>query len=251
MAQPQRSCLFCGQRGSSREHIIAKWIGRTLKSNSMPGTVIRFRHAFANPEAGIGLREKSAAGPAYYTRSFCRDCNTGWMADLEGAVKPVLAPMLNGQRCLVTGKASRLLAFWATKTILAFQSVESDVTKFARPEDFTRLFEEQAAPRNSQIWIAAVRDGNSLNYRAHTVLRRGQSDRSADGFGASLILGHVAFYFLLGFSEPIGLRLGASISAAFRELQHRPRGDFSWPANTLAQPHPEYAFTELIVNHSR
>lgn len=250
MTQSKRRCLFCGQQGSSREHIIAKWIGRSLKPDPIPGTVIRFRHAFANPEAGIALREKSAAGPAYYTRAFCRECNTGWMADLEGAVKPLLAPMLSGQRRLVSREASRLLAFWVTKTILAFQSVESDVTKFARPDDFTRLFEERAAPRNSQIWLAAVRDGDSLNYRAHTV-RRNRTDRSEDGFGASLILGHVAFYFLLGFAEPIGLRLGASISAAFRELEHRPKADFSWPASALVQPHPDTALTELIVNHSR
>lgn len=251
MAQASRRCLFCSQPGSSREHIIARWIGRSLKPDPLPGTVIRFRHAFANPEAGIELREKSAANPAYYTRAFCRDCNTGWMADLEGAVKPILAPMLNGQRCLVTSDAARLLSFWATKTILAFQSVESDVTTFARPEDFTRLFEEQAAPRNCQIWLAAVRSGDSLNYRAHTVMRRGQTEDGADGFGASLILGHVAFYFLMGFSEPIGLRLGASISVALREIHPLPKGDFLWPAHALVQPHPEHALTDLIINHSR
>lgn len=146
MAQARRRCRFCSQPGSSREHIIARWIGRSLKPDPLPGTVIRFRHAFANPEAGVELREKSAANPAYYTRAFCRDCNTGWMADLEGAIKPI----------------------------------------------FTRLFEEQAAPRNCQIWLAAVRSGDSLNYRAHTVMRRGQTEDGADGFGASLILGRVA-----------------------------------------------------------
>jgi hypothetical protein len=213
--------------------------------------VIRFRHEFANPEAGIGLREKSAANPAYYTRAFCRDCNTGWMAKLEDAVKPMLEPMLKGHRCLVTSTAAQILAFWASKTILGFQAAESPATTFARPEDFRRLHQEQAAPQHSQIWLAAVRKGDSFQYRAHSVLRTGKVSDEADGFGASLILGHVAFYFLMGFSEPLGLRLGASISGSLREIQPKPDGDFSWPATALVQPHPEYALTEQIVNHSR
>lgn len=251
MAPARRRCLFCGRPGSSREHIIAKWIGRTLKPDPIPGTVIRFRHEFANPEAGIGLREKSAANPAYYTRAFCRNCNTGWMAELENAVKPVLEPMLKGQRRLVTSVAAHTLSFWASKTILAFQAAESPTTTFARPEDFRRLHDEQAAPQHSQIWLAAVRQGDAFQYRAHSVLRTGKASDKADGFGASLILGHVAFYFLMGFSEPLGLCLGASISRALREIQPQPDSDFSWPATALVQPHPEYALTELIVNNSR
>lgn len=218
----------------------------------MPGTVVRFRHEFANPEAGISLRQKSAANPAYYTRAFCRSCNTGWMSGLEDAVKPVLEPMLKGRRCLVTSAAAQILSFWASKTILGFQAAESPATTFARPEDFRRLHDEQAAPRNSQIWLAAVRKGDSLQYRAHSVVRAGKvSDGEADGFGASLILGHVAIYFLMGYSQPLGLRLGASISGALRGIQPERQGDFSWPAIALVQPHPEYALTELIVSHSR
>lgn len=213
--------------------------------------MIRFRHEFANPEAGIGLREKSAANPAYYTRAFCRTCNTGWMAELENAVKPVLAPMLRGHRCLVTSAAAQTLSFWASKTILGFQAAEAPTTTFARPGDFRRLHDERTAPPHSQIWLAAVRNGDSFQYRAHSVLRAGKASNEADGFGASLILGHVAFYFLMGFSEPLNLRLGASISRALREIQPKSKGDFSWPATALVQPHPEYALTELIVNHSR
>jgi hypothetical protein len=45
-----------------------------------------------------------------------------------------------------SSRLQRLLALWATKTVLAFQMVEHDTTRFADHELYKRLYTQQAPP---------------------------------------------------------------------------------------------------------
>src|SRR4051812_224091 len=94
--KPARRCLFCGGAGLSREHIIARWIGRALDSTLPAGATAKYHHHSENPQISIGPLHKAAGGPAFYTRAFCVTCNNGWMANLEEGVHPLLEPMLGG-----------------------------------------------------------------------------------------------------------------------------------------------------------
>jgi hypothetical protein len=47
----------------------------------------------------------------------CRPCNTDWLAPIEDRVKPILLPMMLGERAVVLDAAAQaLLSFWAVKT---------------------------------------------------------------------------------------------------------------------------------------
>jgi hypothetical protein len=139
--QTARLCQFCGRRGASKEHILARCIGRALDPN-IPGTTTRYRHYSENPEAGIGGKVKYAGGTAYYSRAFCRSCNSGWMSQLEEHVRPVLEPLMHGRTRWLSPDDQRLLAFWATKTVLAFQTIEDDSTRFAEPSVYSDLYRQ-------------------------------------------------------------------------------------------------------------
>ena len=61
----------------------------------------------------------------------------------------------------------QLLAFWATKTILAFQSIENPITTWARPADYTAVFAERTPLPYSQIWLGHTNLRQATHYRAH------------------------------------------------------------------------------------
>jgi hypothetical protein len=111
--------LFCGEYGSSKEDIIPLWVGDVFKQLAGPGGSVTFHHTASLAELGIVKRPKDAKKPAVHTRAFCRGCNNGWMARLEQTTRPVLEPLILGKVVSLSVEDQTLLAFWASKTVLA------------------------------------------------------------------------------------------------------------------------------------
>lgn len=245
-----RTCLFCGGAGSSREHIIAQWIGRALDLPPVPGVDFVYLHRSENPEAGIPVREKQAERPAYFTRAFCRGCNGGWMARLEQRVRPVLEPLLLGRHRTLSNDDQRLLAMWAMKTILAFQSVEEPITTWARVEDYRTLYRSQAPLPNSQVWLGANFHGEPSWYRAHSIRLRGSAAGDVDGFGATLTVGHTVFYLVVGYAAPVGMRLRHDAAVAMKEIWPRRQRDVTWPPPLALRNEQPQGLPEYLAHHS-
>lgn len=252
MAQRRNICRFCGEPGASREHIFATWIGRAMTPPPVPGTDVVFSHRWENPTAGVGLRTKRAKGPAFFTRAFCRACNQGWMSDLEQDVQPVMAPMIVRRQRLLDPDEQRLLAFWSVKTALAFQAVESATTMFAEPRDYRELFEERRPSARARAWIGMTPDGADAWYRAHAVRIPQSPLGSIDGFGVTIIVGHVILYVLVGRESPIEVKLRGEAAFALRELA--PLGNerqILWPPPMpLRVVHPG-GLGEFVMQHAR
>lgn len=53
----------------------------------------------------------------------CRECNNGWMSNLEGLTKPILSPMVDGVPAELTGFSQAVLSVWAVKTLMVFDSI--------------------------------------------------------------------------------------------------------------------------------
>lgn len=244
-----RTCLFCGRLGSSREHIVPQWIGRAFDVPSIPDVDIVNCHRSENPAAGIGLREKRAKGPAYYTRAFCERCNNGWMSALEEKVRPLLEPLLHGEPRRLGPDDQELLALWATKTILAFQSIEEPSTTWARPGDCHELFTTQRPLANSQVWLGCTVHGSPAWYRAHTIRLRGSAEDAVDGFGATLTVGHAVFYFVLGFAGAIGMRLRYEPASALREIWPGGQREVDWPPRLALMDEQPQALPEYLARH--
>jgi hypothetical protein len=216
----------------------------------MPGVSLVYRHVSANPEAGIGVREKRAKEPAYFTRAFCRACNGGWMSRLESDVRVALEPLLLGQSGGVSPQEQKLLAFWALKTVLAFQSIEDPQTTYARPGDFAELFERQAPLERSQVWLGANDHGEPAWYRAHGVYLDDARAGDWDGFGATLTVGHAVFYMLVGFDEPVAMRPRYEAAAAFKEIWPARGRPLSWPPRLLLRARDRQGLAQYLAHHS-
>jgi hypothetical protein len=120
----QSKCIFCGQPGGSREHIVGKWILNDFGLYS-----IKSRFGFGNQLPTGNMDEIEAPQPlgGFYTDSVCRSCNNGWMSQLEDAVKPLLSPLLvepwpSPDRQLLTALFvhSATITRWLLKTACTF-----------------------------------------------------------------------------------------------------------------------------------
>jgi hypothetical protein len=60
-------------------------------------------------------------------RAFCDGCNSGWMADIEAAAKPIVGPMVIGQPTELDAGAQQIVANWvALKGQVAAQASKLD-----------------------------------------------------------------------------------------------------------------------------
>jgi len=102
----------------------------------------------------------------------CEACNTGWMHDLQDAARPILIPLIKGERYSLHRKAQATLAAWMTMFTMVAEYMTKDPTKVgASPEDRRYLKENLAVPPNWKIWIANYEGGTILKgYWVHTVL---------------------------------------------------------------------------------
>lgn len=128
-----RSCIFCKaaikQGGAKRavEHTLPKWIwpylgieAKTLISD----TLLRRKTAgSALNDVAVIQELPDKAASTFVEGRVCRTCNNGWMSALEGAVMPLLIPLLTnptGTAAIQELSASQpeILALWAVKTAL-------------------------------------------------------------------------------------------------------------------------------------
>jgi hypothetical protein len=236
MTPHRRACLFCGTvRKTTNEHIIAAWIGRLLRDHYGAIGEVSFRHESEHPEAGVPTREKHAKQPRYISRAFCANCNGGWMGRLEERAEPVVGPLILGEARSLSAADQETLVFWATKTSLAFLSVEHETTKWARAEEYRALFCTQAPLPNSQVWVGASGQGLAIWYRPHRhphPLLVGETGE-VHGFGVTLAVGYAVFYVLVGYSGRVDMRLRDEPATMLREIwPTKPRG-VQWPPDVV------------------
>ncbi len=105
---PLAGCVFCGGRPLSGEHGLSAWF-RTFAHLDGEGRVVVARDDQV-------VHEKKAPLFSQKFRVACVPCNTGWMHDLEEAVKHDVSNIIWGHPTLLVGRTQRLLATWLVKT---------------------------------------------------------------------------------------------------------------------------------------
>jgi hypothetical protein len=66
-------------------------------------------------------REWSMAGPDLVTTEVCGQCNNGWLAELEGRVKPTLGKIVRDEPADLLSDDQPAMATWCYKTVLLMQ----------------------------------------------------------------------------------------------------------------------------------
>lgn len=112
-------CVFCGSdKKLTREHILPDWLCDLYPKEMM----------IINQFVGKSQKEWTSKIFQHKAKVVCEECNSGWMSNLEGEVKPLLTNLMALNSVSLRKYGQDLLAFWAQKTLLMLnQSVPGDL----------------------------------------------------------------------------------------------------------------------------
>ena len=87
----------------------------------------------------------------------CISCNNGWMSELQNLTKPILLPVLLGERKSLSQRKQKILATWATMFVMVYETTNPE---YAATTDIQRrTFKQQMVPpQNWLIWCAPFSD---------------------------------------------------------------------------------------------
>lgn len=139
-----RTCVFCGEAGVTREHLLPNWLNGVIRDEL--GFTVSQRddsHEVVRSWQKVRLDDVG--------RFVCRECNTGWLSELESQSMVLITRLLQGRRTLLSGPRQHLVATWAYKTLL-LKSIGS-LAKVP-PEHFRSFFVEHHPGGGSNLRIA-------------------------------------------------------------------------------------------------
>ena len=144
----KRSCIFCSATTDlSREHLLPDWLQGVFPNVDL---VTHFRAIGRNDRHEWDARPFSER-----VRFVCMRCNNGWLSQLEAAVKPIMIPMLQHRPCVVDRRAQELLATWAFKTCLVFQTTQTGAPPIAPRLHYERLGRHPKPPSQVSVWLTS------------------------------------------------------------------------------------------------
>lgn len=168
------TCIFCrNDRTLSAEHVFAEWIRPYLTDEEGEhGTHHRVTIRAGEPDEAGRYR----GPPANWTvRSVCKECNNGWMSQLESEAKPYLLSMINGHHRTYYARGQELIATWLVKTALVAGSKFDPLL----PSSFyTDFYEDQKPSSETRVWLAATAY-NGQHYTDYRPVRTVESGEPA------------------------------------------------------------------------
>jgi hypothetical protein len=86
-------------------------------------------------------------------RRVCKTCNETWLSnEIEKTAKPILIPLINGERTEIDPDMQRILATWAAKTVMTAEQVHPSKVVIHQAER-TWLKENLTPPAGWNVWI--------------------------------------------------------------------------------------------------
>ena len=116
------SIEHCDKR--TLEHALGKQFGELLGSNPGAYEVERSHESDDDPSSNFERSWDTTSPTDWVTRKYCETCNSGWMADIDNAAKPVVKRLLEATNVvqLSVGEVE-VLRIWAYKLALVFEHV--------------------------------------------------------------------------------------------------------------------------------
>jgi hypothetical protein len=170
MAKPRKlkHCIFCGFRGKlTREHIWADWlkpyIAKDMPKHSRARAVIHKTHT----ESAVKLQPGDPRSRR--VKCVCGSCNSGWMSKLQQRAKPILLPLIRGERTTLGLAAQQTAAAWIAMAVMVAEFDDPAWVTISQ-EDRDWLYRTNLAPPSWRIWIGNYVRGEWQPHYVHFVL---------------------------------------------------------------------------------
>jgi hypothetical protein len=177
-----KGCVFCGESGLSREHVMPRWVTRHWTGHDPTGPPVNpdqdAPHRLSTLEMVDGRLEpvmlrQYPSRPALHTghitvRAVCKKCNNGWMAALETEAKPLITALMDHSRVRLTRNQAAALIRWCQKTSAMFDCYTPDAAVMT-PAVYAALSRGEQPPGVWDIRLACV-DESAYSCWSHTPL---------------------------------------------------------------------------------
>jgi len=154
------TCVFCGTTSDcakiTNEHLFPAWVN-TVLTPQVVGPGLSNLRTWGDKHQVKESKTWPVKEPATTTvRVVCEPCNTGWMHDLEEAVKPILiGPVLGQGNARFTPGQQLDLATWACVKTMAFEYFWTEPPVFTQADrEIVRT--QGRPPATVRVDIAAV-----------------------------------------------------------------------------------------------
>lgn len=181
-------CAFCDHAGKlSAEHVTSQWIGELFAGPS----VARFG------SSEIDAKTYNSGPLDFKAKVVCEKCNNTWMSDIEAKAKPIMAPMIAGEKLVpITPEVARSVANFAFKTAVIVDHMRRNEAFF--PRRFRHAFRKSLfIPHFVHMWMCASA-GSRAKVRIKGLYHNG---KTPDGlhlklYGCTCSFGNFAFQVL-------------------------------------------------------
>jgi len=193
----------------SDEHVIPKWIRDRLQRTRRgfapeESQKLSLYSAFSPGEPAQELMDEMDALNIRLRKVICRDCNNGFLSEMENRVAGVLGPMMfEVQSTDITQDMQRDITVWATKTILLLELAIRQKYPGKRPIDgyapsdaeLAWLYGSKGPLPRSILWVSTwdCRFETSFMYEPATAQLPTGDGNFVDAHITSLAIGYLSF----------------------------------------------------------
>jgi hypothetical protein len=185
----------------------------------------------------IGEYTFRAKGPEATTDKVCGECNGGWMSDIEAEASPLLTPLIEGEKVLLTVSDQVIISKWITKTLLTCQFLNPNDDTIP-PSEYSDFYNIQQASEFSEIFIGCYR-GDKFGFIGFTQWLEPETPPVPDlpeGFRSIMVIGCLVIEIAAAlFDEKLlGTRFPQMVGDTLIEVWSRSTAvDKSWPPRIL------------------
>jgi hypothetical protein len=222
---------------NSREHAWPEWLLENIRQGRK-GYITGFFGPHRPPLSWSG--EKAALKVKY----LCKDCNNGWMSDLEGHAQKIIRPLISDISLPLVRLDQRVLALWSIKTAMVFECTNQTKKWFYSAEERRGLRDSSEPPANTYIWIGRYSQSLPLDTDARKLSLPADIPFTG-GYLTTFAIGHLVVQLLSVKSKPEsdGFRINFQLNPWHRFLLQ------IWPVEQeTVFWHPPLSFSEFGIS---
>lgn len=141
-------CVFCNRDGrESEEDLIPRWANKVLRElTGATGVLVSLREVDIDEKTVLqSIHRRHQTFSAIRIPEVCETCNNGWMSQIENAAKPLLEPMIRGQRRAIPPRDQKTIATWMALKTLVAERMDKRID-VATAEDYHDFYARQEPP---------------------------------------------------------------------------------------------------------